>query len=170
MQEFLLSFASVWTFWWPFYFTQESYDIWWASWACVWRSRDCLVLCCQELFTTFYIGFLGLIFSAFLMYLVERDINSSDFSSYADALWWGVVMSITYSSFGRTCCLNSFSLCTILHCLWSVTHHIWKISNLLIYFKAIFVNAFKSWNFLHLCDISKYAHYDHVDWSITPFS
>ena len=45
----------------------------------------------QELITTLYIGFLGLIFSSYFVYLAERDDNSSDFSSYADALWWGVV-------------------------------------------------------------------------------
>jgi len=49
------------------------------------------VLCLQELFTTFYIGFLGLVFSSYLMYIVEREVNPKDFSSYADALWWGVV-------------------------------------------------------------------------------
>jgi len=25
------------------------------------------------------------------MYIVEKEINPKDFSSYADALWWGVV-------------------------------------------------------------------------------
>ena len=57
------------------------------------RSAICMndFLSWQELFTTFYIGFLGLIFSAFVMYIVERDVNPKDFRSYADALWWGVV-------------------------------------------------------------------------------
>lgn len=45
----------------------------------------------QELITTLYIGFLGLIFSSYFVYLAERDENSNDFKSYADALWWGVV-------------------------------------------------------------------------------
>jgi len=45
----------------------------------------------QELFTTAYIGFLGLIFSSFLMYLVEKDRNPGMFGTYAHALWWGVV-------------------------------------------------------------------------------
>ncbi|UYV70629.1 KCNQ1 [Cordylochernes scorpioides] len=52
----------------------------------------------QELITTLYIGFLGLIFSSYFMYLAEKDENvdgsfdrKSDFTSYADALWWGVV-------------------------------------------------------------------------------
>ena len=40
--------------------------------------------------TTIYIGFLGLIFSSFLIYLVEKDENKM-FRSFADALWWGLV-------------------------------------------------------------------------------
>ena len=44
----------------------------------------------QELITTLYIGFLGLIFSSYFVYLAEKD-NGEDFTSYADALWWGVV-------------------------------------------------------------------------------
>lgn len=42
-----------------------------------------------------YIGFLGLIFSSYFVYLAEKDAIGEDgktgFSSYADALWWGVV-------------------------------------------------------------------------------
>ena len=49
----------------------------------------------QELITTLYIGFLGLIFSSYFVYLAEKDAVSDDgithFTSYADALWWGVV-------------------------------------------------------------------------------
>lgn len=49
----------------------------------------------QELITTLYIGFLGLIFSSYFVYLAEKDVigpdGKTDFSSYADALWWGVV-------------------------------------------------------------------------------
>ncbi len=45
----------------------------------------------QELITTIYIGFLGLIFSSFLIYLVEKDSNKQ-FKSFADALWWGLVI------------------------------------------------------------------------------
>ena len=45
--------------------------------------------------TTLYIGFLGLIFSSYFMYLSEKDAvgpgGKTDFHSYADALWWGVV-------------------------------------------------------------------------------
>lgn len=44
----------------------------------------------QELITAWYIGFLVLIFSSFLVYLVEKDTNTQ-FSTYADALWWGTV-------------------------------------------------------------------------------
>jgi len=49
----------------------------------------------QELITTLYIGFLGLIFSSYFVYLAEKDWigegGISHFTSYADALWWGVV-------------------------------------------------------------------------------
>ena len=42
-----------------------------------------------------YIGFLGLIFSSYFVYLAEKDAigenGKTDFTSYADALWWGVV-------------------------------------------------------------------------------
>lgn len=44
----------------------------------------------QELITTVYIGFLGLIFSSFLVYLAEKDVNEK-YNNFADALWWGVV-------------------------------------------------------------------------------
>ncbi|WAR08456.1 KCNQ1-like protein [Mya arenaria] len=47
----------------------------------------------QELITTLYIGFLGLIFSSYFVYLAEKDADpssGSNFNSYADALWWGV--------------------------------------------------------------------------------
>ncbi|XP_077913744.1 potassium voltage-gated channel subfamily KQT member 1 isoform X5 [Halichoerus grypus] len=53
----------------------------------------------QELITTLYIGFLGLIFSSYFVYLAEKDaVNESgqvEFGSYADALWWGVVTVTT---------------------------------------------------------------------------
>jgi potassium voltage-gated channel KQT-like subfamily protein 1 len=45
----------------------------------------------QELITTLYIGFLGLIFSSYFVYLAEKEGDGGDFTSYADALWWGVV-------------------------------------------------------------------------------
>lgn len=47
-------------------------------------------LCVQELVTAWYIGFLVLIFSSFLVYLVENKDNTQ-FATYADALWWGTV-------------------------------------------------------------------------------
>ncbi|CAG2167141.1 unnamed protein product, partial [Oppiella nova] len=49
----------------------------------------------QELITTVYIGFLGLIFSSFLVYLVEKDVEETKFESFADALWWGVITLCT---------------------------------------------------------------------------
>ncbi|ESO07678.1 hypothetical protein HELRODRAFT_75893 [Helobdella robusta] len=49
----------------------------------------------QELFTTLYIGFLGLIFTSFIMYLAEKDKNPKKFGTYADALWWGVITLCT---------------------------------------------------------------------------
>ncbi|XP_054933947.2 potassium voltage-gated channel subfamily KQT member 1-like [Dermacentor andersoni] len=59
----------------------------------------------QELITTLYIGFLGLIFSSYFMYLAEKDAmgieGKSDFTSYADALWWGVI-TVTTIGYGDT--------------------------------------------------------------------
>ncbi|XP_078424694.1 potassium voltage-gated channel subfamily KQT member 1 [Cetorhinus maximus] len=53
----------------------------------------------QELITTLYIGFLGLIFSSYFVYLAEKDAvdekGKTGFGSYADALWWGVVTVTT---------------------------------------------------------------------------
>lgn len=53
----------------------------------------------QELITTLYIGFLGLIFSSYFVYLAEKDAiqnaEKNDFASYADALWWGVITVTT---------------------------------------------------------------------------
>uniref|UniRef100_A0A8C5AQN5 IKs producing slow voltage-gated potassium channel subunit alpha KvLQT1 n=1 Tax=Gadus morhua TaxID=8049 RepID=A0A8C5AQN5_GADMO len=53
----------------------------------------------QELITTLYIGFLGLIFSSYFVYLAEKDAvdanGVTEFGSYADALWWGVVTVTT---------------------------------------------------------------------------
>ena len=53
----------------------------------------CIFLCLlslQELITTLYIGFLGLIFASFLVYLMEKGVNDK-FNNFAQALWWGVV-------------------------------------------------------------------------------
>ena len=53
----------------------------------------------QELITTLYIGFLGLIFSSYFVYLAEKDTEGPDgrkpFNSYADALWLGVMTLTT---------------------------------------------------------------------------
>lgn len=60
----------------------------------------CPLLAAQELITAWYIGFLTLILSSFLVYLVEKDVPEVDaqggemkeeFETYADALWWGLV-------------------------------------------------------------------------------
>uniref|UniRef100_A0A8C9QWZ5 Potassium voltage-gated channel subfamily Q member 5 n=1 Tax=Scleropages formosus TaxID=113540 RepID=A0A8C9QWZ5_SCLFO len=48
----------------------------------------------KELVTAWYIGFLVLIFSSFLVYLVEKEFNQ-DFATYADALWWGTITLTT---------------------------------------------------------------------------
>ncbi|KAM9455153.1 potassium voltage-gated channel subfamily KQT member 5 isoform 1-T1 [Clarias gariepinus] len=48
----------------------------------------------KELVTAWYIGFLVLIFASFLVYLVEKDMNK-EFSTYADALWWGTITLTT---------------------------------------------------------------------------
>ncbi|XP_049299303.1 potassium voltage-gated channel subfamily KQT member 1 isoform X7 [Anopheles funestus] len=49
----------------------------------------------QELITTLYIGFLGLIFASFLVYLMEKDVRGTKFSNFAQALWWGVITLCT---------------------------------------------------------------------------
>uniref|UniRef100_A0A673BKA9 Potassium voltage-gated channel, KQT-like subfamily, member 5b n=1 Tax=Sphaeramia orbicularis TaxID=375764 RepID=A0A673BKA9_9TELE len=48
----------------------------------------------KELVTAWYIGFLVLIFSSFLVYLVENKSNK-EFATYADALWWGTITLTT---------------------------------------------------------------------------
>lgn len=53
--------------------------------------------------TAWYIGFLVLIFSSFLVYLVEKEFNK-DFATYADALWWGTVSTDTPAhAYSNTC-------------------------------------------------------------------
>ncbi|KAM9308907.1 potassium voltage-gated channel subfamily KQT member 3 [Gastrophryne carolinensis] len=57
----------------------------------------------KELITAWYIGFLTLILSSFLVYLVEKDDHElnekgekkEDFETYADALWWGLITLAT---------------------------------------------------------------------------
>ncbi|XP_055536517.1 potassium voltage-gated channel subfamily KQT member 1-like isoform X15 [Wyeomyia smithii] len=49
----------------------------------------------QELITTLYIGFLGLIFASFLVYLMEKDVEGTKFNNFAQALWWGVITLCT---------------------------------------------------------------------------
>ncbi|KAK2095010.1 Potassium voltage-gated channel sub KQT member 3 [Saguinus oedipus] len=58
----------------------------------------------KELITAWYIGFLTLILSSFLVYLVEKDVPEVDaqgeemkeeFETYADALWWGLGYSMS---------------------------------------------------------------------------
>ncbi|XP_078247781.1 potassium voltage-gated channel subfamily KQT member 3 isoform X1 [Pogona vitticeps] len=57
----------------------------------------------KELITAWYIGFLTLILSSFLVYLVEKDVFQEDedgkqtkeFETYADALWWGLITLAT---------------------------------------------------------------------------
>uniref|UniRef100_W5LZI4 Potassium voltage-gated channel subfamily Q member 4 n=1 Tax=Lepisosteus oculatus TaxID=7918 RepID=W5LZI4_LEPOC len=48
----------------------------------------------KELITAWYIGFLVLIFASFLVYLAEKDSNT-EFSTYADSLWWGTITLTT---------------------------------------------------------------------------
>uniref|UniRef100_A0A2H1VTY3 SFRICE_014992 n=1 Tax=Spodoptera frugiperda TaxID=7108 RepID=A0A2H1VTY3_SPOFR len=51
--------------------------------------------CSRELITTLYIGFLGLIFASFLVYLAEKDVADTKFKNFAEALWWGVITLCT---------------------------------------------------------------------------
>ena len=44
----------------------------------------------QELLTTFYLGFISLIFASFVLYMVEKDSNS-EFDSWPSSFWWGIV-------------------------------------------------------------------------------
>lgn len=45
--------------------------------------------------TTLYIGFLGLIFTSFLVFIAEKETPDTKFKSFADALWWGVITLCT---------------------------------------------------------------------------
>ncbi len=82
------------------------------------KSNRFFLLLFKELITTIYIGFLVLIFSSFIMFLVEKDsyvepkvtltnnmtnlmtassitnlidADRHKFETFADALWWGIV-------------------------------------------------------------------------------
>ncbi|XP_064162173.1 potassium voltage-gated channel subfamily KQT member 2-like [Anguilla rostrata] len=48
----------------------------------------------KELITAWYIGFLCLILASFLVYLAEKEDNTQ-FETYADALWWGLITLTT---------------------------------------------------------------------------
>uniref|UniRef100_A0A8C4QQP4 Uncharacterized protein n=1 Tax=Eptatretus burgeri TaxID=7764 RepID=A0A8C4QQP4_EPTBU len=48
----------------------------------------------KELLTAWYIGFLVLVFSSFLVYLAEKEKNA-EFNTFADALWWGTITLTT---------------------------------------------------------------------------
>lgn len=60
----------------------------------------------QELVTAWYIGFLVLIFSSFLVYLVEKEFNK-EFATYADALWWGTVSTWRCTLTWHTACCKT---------------------------------------------------------------
>lgn len=68
----------------------------------------------QELITTLYIGFLGLILSSFLVYLAEKEVPNTKFSNYAESLWWGVVSSVQptifFRLFPKFSCLSTLSM------------------------------------------------------------
>ncbi|KHJ47465.1 hypothetical protein D918_02325 [Trichuris suis] len=53
-----------------------------------------------ELVTTIYISVLGLIFGSYFMFLAEKNVAAPDsqahISTYADAMWWGVLSSIVW--------------------------------------------------------------------------
>lgn len=93
--EVMLMFTAAWlhnTYMEPS-FRQHFHDV-------VFRRLNVFLCFCvfQELITTLYIGFLGLIFSSYFVYLAEKDAvdeeGKTGFSSYADALWWGVVRQL----------------------------------------------------------------------------
>lgn len=73
----------------------------------------------KELVTAWYIGFLVLIFSSFLVYLVEKEYNK-DFATYADALWWGTVSTHTLTHRFSQACYIPFSLLYKLALCWLV--------------------------------------------------
>lgn len=98
----------------------------------------------QELITTLYIGFLGLIFSSYFVYLAEKDAvgpdGKTDFSNYADALWWGVVSSemdfcysvsfLSPSLFSLRCAqgLSTISICISLGIVETENNFVMEVS------------------------------------------
>ena len=82
----------------------------------------------QELITTLYIGFLVLIFSSFVIYMVEKEENDK-FKSFAHALWWGVI-----------------TLCTVGY--GDTVPVTWKGKDLFLY-------GFRSFNFHRFCETTK---------------
>lgn len=95
-------------------------------WFCFFTLWKSLLTCSlQELVTAWYIGFLVLILSSFLVYLAENK-NNKDFATYADALWWGTVslgkrLSVTW----RNEAASSLSSCPdVLEFHLSLTRHI----------------------------------------------
>ncbi|KAF8792567.1 Potassium voltage-gated channel subfamily KQT like protein [Argiope bruennichi] len=79
----------------------------------------------QELITTLYIGFLGLIFSSFLVFLAEKESNSENFSNFADALWWGVgilgsgfALKVQQQQRQKHMIRRRVPAATLIQCLW----------------------------------------------------